>query len=157
MLRPHEEPVVIRSVDMPLDENCYDVPSEIYNAQTPSGMPPHELKLKPGCIVILLRNLNVGQGLCNGSRLIVDEINPTVCLSPSIHCFFRSFDADCCHQKAAMARMSTSLASSSARPMSPIQLTASHASSSHSASPTPLQSTSLRARHSRRQASSLQK
>jgi ATP-dependent DNA helicase PIF1 len=34
-----------------------------------SGMPAHELKLKIGCPLILLRNLNPSLGLCNGTRL----------------------------------------------------------------------------------------
>ncbi|GBN59753.1 hypothetical protein AVEN_217765-1 [Araneus ventricosus] len=52
-------------------------------------MPPHALMLKKGVIVMLLRNLNPKQGLCNGIRLsiaglhenfisakIVSECNP---------------------------------------------------------------------------------
>ena len=79
MLRPNVEPTVFHSVDLPLEDNSFvELPSEIYNMQMPSGMAPHVLKLKPGCVVILLRNINVGQGLCNGSRLIVKEINEKV-------------------------------------------------------------------------------
>src|SRR6185503_16498762 len=33
--------------------------------------PPHELKLKINCPVILLRNLDPNSGLCNGTRLMV--------------------------------------------------------------------------------------
>ncbi|ELP91477.1 hypothetical protein EIN_143770 [Entamoeba invadens IP1] len=40
----------------------------------PSGTPPHHLVLKVGTIVILLRNLNVSLGLCNGTPLIVTEL-----------------------------------------------------------------------------------
>lgn len=34
-------------------------------------MPPHQLKLKAHLPVILLRNIDFGQSLCNGSRLVV--------------------------------------------------------------------------------------
>jgi hypothetical protein len=37
-------------------------------------MPPHILNLKVGAIVMLLRNLNVKQGLCNGVRLSIISI-----------------------------------------------------------------------------------
>ncbi|KAK9713953.1 hypothetical protein RND81_06G060800 [Saponaria officinalis] len=35
------------------------------------GLPNHELKLKKGMPVMLLRNINPSQGLCNGTRLII--------------------------------------------------------------------------------------
>ena len=37
----------------------------------PSGFPPAELDLKVGAPIILLRNLNPRQGLCNGTRLVI--------------------------------------------------------------------------------------
>jgi ATP-dependent DNA helicase PIF1 len=43
---------------------------EFLNSLTPSGLPPHILKLKLGCPIILLRNLDPSNGLCNGTRLI---------------------------------------------------------------------------------------
>ena len=35
-------------------------------------MPPHKLQLKPGSILMLLRNLSKRNGLCNGTRLIYE-------------------------------------------------------------------------------------
>ncbi|KHJ88099.1 hypothetical protein OESDEN_12111 [Oesophagostomum dentatum] len=35
-------------------------------------MPPHELRLKKGAIIMLLRNLDIVNGLCNGTRLKVE-------------------------------------------------------------------------------------
>ncbi len=37
-------------------------------------MPPHKLKLKIGAIFMLVRNLDVNQGLCNGIRLLVRRL-----------------------------------------------------------------------------------
>ena len=36
--------------------------------------PAHKLKLKKGMVVMLLRNLNPIEGLCNGTRLLVEDV-----------------------------------------------------------------------------------
>ena len=41
-------------------------------------IPPGELKLKVGVPIILLRNLNPSEGLCNGTRLIVRDLQSKV-------------------------------------------------------------------------------
>ncbi len=46
-------------------------PSEFLNTLEVSGMPSHELPLKIGAPMMLLRNLDPSIGLCNGTRLIV--------------------------------------------------------------------------------------
>ena len=46
---------------------------EVLNSQNPPGVPPHELKLKEGCPIILLRNLDTPR-LMNGTRLIVKRL-----------------------------------------------------------------------------------
>ncbi|XP_074283963.1 uncharacterized protein LOC141608516 [Silene latifolia] len=38
------------------------------------GLPRHELKLKVGMPVILLRNISPARGLCNGTRLIISRL-----------------------------------------------------------------------------------
>ena len=45
--------------------------NEFLNSLDPSDLPPHNLKLKVGCPIMLLRNLDTANGLCNGTRLIV--------------------------------------------------------------------------------------
>ena len=49
-------------------------PQEYLNTLSFSGMPPHELTIKIGAPIMLLRNLNLGGGLCNGTRMIVTQI-----------------------------------------------------------------------------------
>ena len=56
------------TMDEPDEQIRY--PSELLNSIESSGLPPHKLRLKVGCPLMLLRNLNTSQGLCNGTRLI---------------------------------------------------------------------------------------
>lgn len=56
------------------------IPIENAYAERPSGFPRDEIKLKVGCVVMLLRNLCLLYGLCNGTRLIVER-----CYEDSIH------------------------------------------------------------------------
>jgi len=56
------------------EEELANYTTEFVNSLTPSGMPPHLLTLKVGCIVMLLRNLNTKAGLCNGTRLKVTRL-----------------------------------------------------------------------------------
>ena len=47
--------------------------AEYLNTLKPNGFPEHILTLKPGMPIMLLRNVNPRQGLCNGTRLIYDK------------------------------------------------------------------------------------
>nr|GEU95242.1 hypothetical protein [Tanacetum cinerariifolium] len=53
-------------------------PLEFLNSLNVSGLPPHYLRLKMGCPIILLRNLDPANGLCNGMRLICKRFDPNV-------------------------------------------------------------------------------
>ncbi len=53
----------------------HNLPTEFLNTLTPNGCPPHLLSLKVGATVMLLRNLNAAEGLCNGSRMIIREMH----------------------------------------------------------------------------------
>ncbi|XP_063781211.1 uncharacterized protein LOC134929546 [Pseudophryne corroboree] len=70
-------PTIYYSADSVVSEDPNDTlnfPLEFLHDQTPSGMPPHVLLLKKGVIIMLLRNLNPKKGLCNGTRLIVENL-----------------------------------------------------------------------------------
>ena len=58
------------SFDVAEDDDSNRFPGEFLNSLNPSGLPPHLLRLKIGCPVILLRNIDPPNGLCNGTRLI---------------------------------------------------------------------------------------
>ncbi|GES86437.1 ATP-dependent DNA helicase PIF6-like [Rhizophagus clarus] len=63
-------------------ENTYEQQSQVYLPEflrsLISDLPPGELKLKIGIPIILLRNLNSSEGLCNGTRLIIRELQHKV-------------------------------------------------------------------------------
>lgn len=52
-------------------------PEFLYSLQT-SGIPNHKLKLKVGTPIMLLRNLDQTDGLCNGTRLIITKLGSNV-------------------------------------------------------------------------------
>ena len=47
---------------------------EFHNTLKLPGMPNHELKLKVGLPVMLLRNINQSAGLCNGTRMTITQL-----------------------------------------------------------------------------------
>lgn len=49
-------------------------PVEYLNTLSFSGFPQHKLSLKVGTPIMLLRNMNLIGGLCNGTRLIVTQL-----------------------------------------------------------------------------------
>lgn len=51
-------------------------PNEYLNSLKFSGLPNHELELKTGTPIMLLRNINPKKGLCNGTPLIVTRCYP---------------------------------------------------------------------------------
>ena len=67
---PSEEKVY-HSFDTVVDDPSNHFPIDFLNSITPNGLPLHELKLKINCPVILLRNLDPNNGLCNGTRLMI--------------------------------------------------------------------------------------
>uniref|UniRef100_UPI00358ED374 ATP-dependent DNA helicase PIF1-like n=1 Tax=Myxine glutinosa TaxID=7769 RepID=UPI00358ED374 len=59
-------------------EEALNYPMEFLNQLTPSGMPLHKLRLKDGAVIMLLRNFDPKQGLCNGARLVVKRLLPNI-------------------------------------------------------------------------------
>jgi hypothetical protein len=53
-------------------------PAEFLATLKGSGLPLAWLALKPGCPLMLLRNLDPANGLCNGTRMILLQIRPRV-------------------------------------------------------------------------------
>ncbi|CAN1790238.1 ATP-dependent DNA helicase PIF1 [Linum perenne] len=51
-----------------------EYPLEFLNSLSFNGVPEHDLKLKPFCTVMLLRNLNPSVGLCNGTRILLTDL-----------------------------------------------------------------------------------
>ncbi|XP_062103142.1 uncharacterized protein LOC133814163 [Humulus lupulus] len=49
-------------------------PAEFLHGLKFNGIPNHEMRLKEGAPVMLLRNLNQTEGLCNGTRLIIRHL-----------------------------------------------------------------------------------
>jgi len=50
------------------------ITSEFLNSLSTSPLPNHRIKLKIEVLIMLLRNLDQVEGLCNGSRLIVTRL-----------------------------------------------------------------------------------
>ena len=48
--------------------------TEYLNSVCPNGFPRHLLTLKPGIPLMLLRNISPKEGLCNGTKLIFQQI-----------------------------------------------------------------------------------
>lgn len=71
------EAINLKSIDT-TEEGGADYPPEFLNTVELSGMPPHSLVLKPGCLVILLRNIGQREGHCNGVKYVVVNIQPHV-------------------------------------------------------------------------------
>ncbi|XP_070157972.1 ATP-dependent DNA helicase PIF1-like [Polyergus mexicanus] len=69
---------IYTSVDSAVNDDNGDIGEallpEYLNSLSPPSLPPHELRLRPNSIVILIRNLSINEDLCNGTRLMVIEL-----------------------------------------------------------------------------------
>ncbi|KAL7248042.1 hypothetical protein ACSBR2_002860 [Camellia fascicularis] len=53
-------------------------PNEYLNLLDPLGLPTFKLESKVGCPIILLRNIAPKDGLCNGTRLMVNRCDTRI-------------------------------------------------------------------------------
>jgi hypothetical protein len=58
-------------------EELTDADEAVLHTLNCPGLPPHSLYLKIGCPVILIRNINVSAGLCNGTSMIITKLCET--------------------------------------------------------------------------------
>jgi len=77
---PTAEVHMLRSVNSVSEEDGmhHACPAEFLQQLNAGGLPPALLCLKVGCPVILLRNLDPGEGLCNGTRMVVLNVRRKV-------------------------------------------------------------------------------
>ena len=54
-------------------EDAFRFNTEYLNTLRPNGFPQHTLNLKAGMPLMILRNINPRQGLCNGTRVIFEK------------------------------------------------------------------------------------
>lgn len=63
------------SIDTVTDQDqVLNFPAEFLNSLNPAGLPVHQLELKVGSMIILMRNLDPPK-LCNGTRLLITNLH----------------------------------------------------------------------------------
>lgn len=78
-----------KSIDCVTNEEATNYPTEFLNSLDVPGLPLHNLQLKFGSVVIMLRNLNQPK-LCNGTRLAVTKLMSNVILARVLKGKFKS-------------------------------------------------------------------
>jgi hypothetical protein len=71
------------STNMPAAYNVYDPTTAVLSPENlqaldPAKLPAHRLELKVGMPVMCMQNLNVSNGICNGSQMVVEKLDPEV-------------------------------------------------------------------------------
>nr|XP_027096136.1 uncharacterized protein LOC113716034 [Coffea arabica] len=69
------ESIEYNSFDQIIDSNHQAEYVDFLSTLSPSDLPPHKFVLKPNAPIILLRNLDPTEGLCNGIRLIYKSLS----------------------------------------------------------------------------------
>ncbi|XP_076037292.1 uncharacterized protein LOC143022806 [Oratosquilla oratoria] len=71
-----EKEVVYNSVDVAVEEGT-DIQTSVFNAMTSPSLPPHQLRVKVGGVLMIIRNICPPK-LCNGTRIIVTNLKKNV-------------------------------------------------------------------------------
>ncbi|XP_022852249.1 ATP-dependent DNA helicase PIF1-like [Olea europaea var. sylvestris] len=77
------------SFDEVIDKIEGFIHDDFLKSLTPNGIPSHELVLKRNRPIMLLRNINLSEGLCNGTRFIYREFKRNVILIETGICEYR--------------------------------------------------------------------
>ncbi|GBN80645.1 hypothetical protein AVEN_190716-1 [Araneus ventricosus] len=80
--------VIYKSIDNivsndPQDQLAYT--EEFLNSLSPTGMPPHKLRLKPGAIIMLLRNLAPSKGPVHDGSSVESGVEPGYLPTQTLH------------------------------------------------------------------------
>jgi ATP-dependent DNA helicase PIF1 len=67
-----------QSIDTVEETDSHLYPVEFLNSINIPGIPPHTIQLGVGMIIMLLRNLDLHNGHCNGSRYIITKLCPHI-------------------------------------------------------------------------------
>jgi ATP-dependent DNA helicase PIF1 len=66
------------SIESPTSQENANIPVEFLHTLNASGLPIAELRLKVGCPIIILRNIDPKRGLCNGTRATIISMSNRV-------------------------------------------------------------------------------
>ncbi|KAG1096320.1 hypothetical protein G6F42_018386 [Rhizopus arrhizus] len=61
-----------------LPESLIVMPAEILGTIESGSLPPHQLDLKVGSPIMIIRNIDPAAGLCNGTRMIVNSLGTNI-------------------------------------------------------------------------------
>ena len=76
------------SIESPTPVENNNIPVEFLHSLNASGLPIAELRLKQGCPIIILRNIDSKRGLCNGTRATITRMSNRlleICLMSGDH------------------------------------------------------------------------
>ena len=65
--------------------NSFAYSPEHFESIRPTGFPAYNLRLRENTVVMLMRNLNISEGLCNGSRLIIKKLERNIIIAEKLN------------------------------------------------------------------------